>query len=86
MRKIDYNKKQYENSEALIQIHSDQSFNFNKVILRNNLFRAKEKHNKKLTFMTHFINFENECVPNENYFKSKKRVTVLRYKPRGFTE
>lgn len=78
--KLKFDEKSYKSSDALIEKHGDQSFNFNKLILKNNLFKSKYVYKNQITFATHFINFENECIPNENYFKSKKKITVIRYK------
>lgn len=78
--KLNFDKKIYKSSDGLIEKHGDQNFNFNKLILKNNLFKSKHLYKNQVTFATHFINFENECIPNENYFKSKKRITVIRYK------
>jgi hypothetical protein len=78
-------RKNFKNRATLshmVEKVGSETFNFNKIILKNNFFNSQKDvvFYRNLMFANTFSNFENDCLQNENYFKQKNRITVINYK------
>lgn len=78
--------RSFDNTKAIFKAVIDrvasETFSFRKVILKNNYFRNRNKKfifHRNMDFINIFLNFERNCLKNENYFKKNNKLTVISY-------